>query len=353
MILQDNYSLEHINELKKKSGKDPSLIERVLFAFGILESLRKVNMPFIFKGGTSLMLLLKEPKRLSTDIDILVKPDTDVDAYLEKAARIFPFDRKEEQTRKGNNTITKRHFKFYYTSPRTAKPFYILLDIVFEESPYASLSKKEITNPLLLTEGENLFVDTPTINCMLGDKLCTFAPNTTGIPYGIDKDMEIIKQMFDVSCLIDEFDNQNEVADVYIKSVKAESEFRGNSFTIQDCLSDTIRTCLCICSRGKTDTKNYPALIYGIRGVGTHIYGSRYTDEIAAQDACKILYFATCLYTNHPFTKITDTQAYLNIKSLPAPYRLAMYMKRSNPIAFGYLVEAAQLTESVKLPISA
>lgn len=345
MLTKNNYDLDHINELKEKSGNDPGLIERVLFAFGLLEALKKVGMQFVFKGGTSLMLLLKEPKRLSTDIDILVDPNTDVDIYLEKAERIFPFDRKEEQTRKGNNNITKRHFKFYYDSPRTKKPFYILLDVVFEKSPYSSLSKKEIYNSLLLTDGENLFVNIPTINCMLGDKLCAFAPNTTGIPYGVDKDMEIIKQMFDTSCLIDEFDNQDEVFNVYSKSVEAESGFRGKNFTVVDCLKDSIRTCLCICSRGKFDATNYQALIYGIKSLRTHVYGCRYSGEISAQEACKVLYLSSCLLTNHKFTRIEDGEEYLGIKTLPVPFNFCMPMRRMNPTAFGYLVEASKLLE--------
>lgn len=345
MLAKNNFELEHINELKELSGNDPALIERVLFAFGLLEALRKVKLPFIFKGGTSLMLLLKEPKRLSTDIDILVEPNTDIDDYLKKAESIFPFDRKEEQTRKGNNNITKRHFKFYYDSPRTEKPFYILLDVVFEDNPYSSLANNEIFNSLLLTEGENLFVDTPTINCMLGDKLCAFAPNTTGIPYGVDKDMEIIKQMFDTSCLIDEFDNQEEVYNVYSKSVEAESGFRGKDFTVADCLKDTIKTCLCICSRGKVETTNYPSLIYGIKSMRTHVYGCRYSGEVSAQEASKVLYFATCLLTNHPFTRIVNGEEYLDIKTLPVPFNSAMSMRRMNLVAFGYLVEASKLLE--------
>lgn len=294
------------------------------------------------------MLLLREPKRLSTDIDILVKPNTDIDVYLEKVESIFPFERKEEQIRKGNNNITKRHFKFYYDLPRIGKPFYILLDVVFENNPYLSLARKEIMNTLLMTDGENLFVDTPTINCILGDKLCAFAPNTTGIPYGVDKDMEIIKQMFDTSCLLDEFDDQGEVLKVYKKSVEAESEFKGENYTSEDCLKDTIRTCLCICSRGKINSINYPALIYGIRGVGTHVYGMRYSGEKAAQDACKVLYFASCLLVNHPFSKIEDGKKYMKIKSLPIPFNSSMPMRRMNPAAFGYLVEASKLLEKIE-----
>ena len=39
--------------------------------------------------------------RLSTDIDIIVRPGTDVDRYIEEAAKIFPFISCEEQKRVG------------------------------------------------------------------------------------------------------------------------------------------------------------------------------------------------------------------------------------------------------------
>ena len=54
-----------------------------------------------------------------------------------------------------------------------------------------------------MSEGENLRVQIPSVNCILGDKLTAFAPHTTGIPLNVGKDMEIMKQMYDVSILID------------------------------------------------------------------------------------------------------------------------------------------------------
>ena len=74
MISQETYSLEYVNDLHDRYNRDSALLERVLFAFGLLEAIARVGMPFIFKGGTSLMLLLDHPLRLSTDIDILVPP---------------------------------------------------------------------------------------------------------------------------------------------------------------------------------------------------------------------------------------------------------------------------------------
>ena len=129
MLTKENFHESHIRMLQKQSKKDPALLERAVFAFGLLEAIRRVEMPFIFKGGTCLILLLKHPMRLSTDIDIIVAPDTDVDTYISKASTIFPFKQCEEQARIGKNSIEKRHFKFTYQSPVTGKDIYILLDI--------------------------------------------------------------------------------------------------------------------------------------------------------------------------------------------------------------------------------
>ncbi len=53
---------------------DKGKLETTIFAFGLLDELVKSGLPFIFKGGTSLLLLLKAPRRISTDIDIIVDP---------------------------------------------------------------------------------------------------------------------------------------------------------------------------------------------------------------------------------------------------------------------------------------
>ena len=169
MLLRENYTAEHIAELRRETGADPSILERTVFAFGLLEAIRSVDMPFIFKGGTSLMVLLNEPRRLSTDIDIIVEHGTDVDSYIEKAGRIFPFVSVEENKRKGANDIEKRHFRFRFLSPRTGKEINILLDVVFEDNPYLKVTEKPIRSNLLLREGEDFAVNLPDKNCILGD----------------------------------------------------------------------------------------------------------------------------------------------------------------------------------------
>lgn len=203
MLSKNNFTEEHIRSLQTESRRDPILLERCVYAFGLLEAITIVGMPFVFKGGTSLMLLLEHPLRLSTDIDIIVKPGTDVDEYIEKASKIFPFASFEEQSRVGKNNIEKRHFKFIYESPINHRNIYILLDIIFEEPGYSRIIERPIKSGLIKVEEPQLQVLVPSVECILGDKLTAFAPHTIGVLLHANKDMEIIKQFYDVLTLID------------------------------------------------------------------------------------------------------------------------------------------------------
>ena len=62
MLSRENYTEVHINDLYTQTGADPSILERTVFAFGLLEAIRIVELPFIFEGGTSLLILLDEPR---------------------------------------------------------------------------------------------------------------------------------------------------------------------------------------------------------------------------------------------------------------------------------------------------
>ena len=311
MIDKTVYEIEYIRNLHEKYSSDPGLIERALYAFGLLEAIKSVGMPFCFKGGTSLLLILDKPARLSTDIDIIVAPGTDVDSYIDKASKIFPFIRKEEDVRKGKNNIVKRHFRFTYFSPVRKTEFYILLDIVFAPLPYAKTVEKEIKNDLLLTTGDNLKVEIPTPECILGDKLTAFAPHTTGILLGSGKDLEIAKQMFDVATLFDHLDDYELFAVTYKNSAEEETDFRGENWTREEILQDTIRACISIISRGKNDSDDYAEYLRGIKSLRNHVLTKGYNTDNATWKACKVLYLASCLLSNNPPSRINTPEEYL------------------------------------------
>lgn len=188
--------------------------------------------------------------------------------------------------------MVKRHFKFYYDSPVENREFYILLDVLFEKNHYCSLVEKEIQNDLLITEEPYFNVVVPSANCILGDKLTAFAPHTTGIPFGVDKELEIIKQLFDITSLAEVCDNFQDVFDSYMGTAESEIAYRGNQCSIDDCLNDTIETAACIVSRGAMDQEEYQLLSRGIRSIRTHIYGEKFSGELAACGACSVMYLA-------------------------------------------------------------
>lgn len=346
MITKENYSIEHIMNLHESSKRDPNLIERVLFAFGLLEALRKVELPFIFKGGTSLLLLLDKPMRLSTDIDIIVEPGTDVDVYLEKAAKIFPFKAYEEQIRKGRNNIEKRHFKFEFESPRTNESVEIILDILFESSRYANIIDKNIDCGLLLTEPEYLQVKVPDINSILADKLTAFAPHTTGVLIDSRKDLEIMKQMFDVYSLIGVFDDFNIVCKTYHKIVADEIAYRGIETTEKDVLMDTYQASVCIASRGIYCSEDYRSYLRGIRSLAGHIYSIDYSAEVASIYAPIIMYIAACMIAEVQFEKIENAEAYLKRQHKDKTVAKALKsLKKRNPLAYAYSIKADELLE--------
>ena len=343
MIQPISFSEEHIRELQKTSKRDPVLLERAVYAFGLLEALARVGMPFIFKGGTCLMLLMDRLRRLSTDIDIIVKPGTDLDAFIEEASKIFPFQSAEEQKRIGKNNIEKSHFKFTYDSPVNHKPLYILLDVLFEENHYAEVISKEIRNELLQTQPEYLTVQIPSADCILADKLTAFAPHTTGILLNDGKDMEVMKQFYDVISLLDIFEDTEKVRHTYTGIAKAELAYRGSDAGVEDCLRDTFDAALCLASRGKTEAEEYPLYVKGIRDLRGHIYAENYSPEIAATRAPKVMYMAACLLTGNDYERIEDAAAFAGEKLTVDKLMPLAYLRKVSSEAYAYAIKTDRL----------
>ena len=79
MIDPNSRSLEWIIEsCRINKVSDPILMEKTIRAFSLLEALAKSGCPFLFKGGSALMMQLSCTQRGSVDIDIVCPPGTDV-----------------------------------------------------------------------------------------------------------------------------------------------------------------------------------------------------------------------------------------------------------------------------------
>lgn len=246
MITNESYTKEWILLQSKTIGKaDPNLVELVIFAFTLLEQLVINNLNFVFKGGTALLLLLPEPKRFSTDIDILcLAGQKDIEAILENICKNSAFTRWELDDRRSYRPgIPKAHYKLFFTSQLDEKEKEIMLDILFEKPDYPEMVEKEIKLPWLHAEGNPLLVTIPTANSILGDKLCAFGPETIGVPYNAGKDREIVKQLFDINLLASFITNIEIVAQSFKTIAAKEISYRvENSVTMDQIFLDIRNT---------------------------------------------------------------------------------------------------------------
>ena len=154
---------------------------------------------------------------------------------------------------------------------------------------------------MLITEGKQIEVTIPDLNCILGDKLTAFAPHTTGIPLGVGKDVEVLKQMYDVASLIQEMNDFELVKKTYLNTLKTEIAYCDKPLTDQDCLIDTIKTAQSLASHGKLEGEEYLILQEGARGLGSFIFSENFNPEVAAIRAPIIMYFAACLLEGKDF----------------------------------------------------
>ena len=143
--------------------------------------------------------MLGIPQRFSIDIDIVLPKSQNLEKCFQDVLNQGIFHRVEESKRAGD--LPKQHYKFYFNSVIQEKESHILLDILFEENPYPRLKEIDLSSSLISVEGEITRVNCPVIECLLGDKLTAFAPHTTGIKFGVNKEIEMAKQLFDVAIL--------------------------------------------------------------------------------------------------------------------------------------------------------
>lgn len=345
MIKTETYTQEWIKTVAKSNrNADPILVEKVIRALTLLYHLAANGLNFVFKGGTSLMLILENPKRLSIDIDIILN-DTNLDlpGLFLKIIADTDFIRYEEQSRKVTSNIEKAHYKFFYQPKyKTNKDEeYILLDILFEINHYPVLTKYAIKSSFLQLAGTPLMVTTPTPEGLLGDKLTAFAPATTGIPYekhGNSMSMEIIKQLFDIGHLFDMSENAEVIKQTFNSIAGVELQYRSHEDkTIADIHEDIYQTSLTISSRGILGTGNYIALQDGIQRVARFIFAESFQLDKAITASAKAAYISSLIKRGQPkIAKFRDPAVIKDwVIEDPALNKLNK-LKKSNPEAFYY-----------------
>jgi len=349
MIKAESYTEYWIAKTAKNYKSDPILVEKVIYALTLLENLASGELKFIFKGGTALMLLFKKPKRFSIDIDIIVpnKPEN-LNKIFNKVIECSIFTKIEKDERITKSTIDKEHYKFFY-KPKTKSlgyEQYILLDILYEYSHYGeNVIELEINSPFISIKGENRTVTVPMSEAILGDKMTAFAPRTTGIPYNVEKEVEIIKQLFDIGHLFDIVKSIEIVKSVFESFAKTELIYRGKKdLKPKDVLEDIFQTAMVISTRGKSGNGDFTELQKGISNIKNYIFSENFHLEAAMIPASKAAYLSTLLQTQtKEFYRFNNPKEIADwIIEQPFETRLNK-LKKSNPEAFFYWYKTYEL----------
>ena len=111
-IKNNKFLEDSIKKLKKENpSADIQLLEKTIGALYLVENLVEMNLDFVFKGGTSLVLLLNKLKRFSVDVDIITEENPNkVKEIINKVIKSQDlFTRVEENIRE--NAVSKRIMK--------------------------------------------------------------------------------------------------------------------------------------------------------------------------------------------------------------------------------------------------
>ncbi len=304
---------EWLNQQRQQLGKcDPRILEKCVHALTLLGYLVESGLPFIFKGGTSLLLHMPEVRRLSRDIDIVCgRPAAEVDAVVRAIGARAPFLRLQEDDRGVRGLPQRRHFKFFYRSALAGSvEEELLLDVVEEAREVHTLVTRPIRTSFLIPEVERL-VRVPTIESLLGDKLTAFAPHTTGVPFysaksGEEQLQQVAKQLFDVGVLFDVATDFDAVAKSYTAVSAQESEYRGNQHSREAALEDTWQACIALTASKPAILEKYPEsklLHEGLDKMRGHLTTPAYVQDLKARRtlASKAAVLAAHLRAGVPF----------------------------------------------------
>jgi hypothetical protein len=313
MILARSYTPEWIKEKRKiYPASDPTIMEKVIYALSLVEQLVHANLRFTFKGGTSLLLILPEPKRFSIDVDIITTESRErVESALSAVCKNGVFIKFElDERRSYKPGIPKAHYLLTFFSQWEQRDRIILLDVLYEEHGYPALIQAQVVNEWIQTSGDTVSVPIPTVDSIMGDKLTAYAPNTIGIRFRVEhpdgriteKQMEVMKQLFDLGILFDRLNNFIHFKQSFERTSAKEISYRPqNNITHETVLHDIINTSLIVSSHGKflDPVGCYPHVSLGLTQLKSFIYQGAFRRDEAVLASAKSAYLTAMILTGY------------------------------------------------------
>ncbi len=339
MILKESLHPDWIYSKREEFHADPIIVEKVIRALILLEALQIAKLDFIFKGGTSLMLMIQEPRRFSIDIDIIIEDKSQsLEKILDKVVAATDFIKWEEHARKTKSKIEKKHFKLFYkpVTQQEGDTNNILLDVVFEENPYVSTQEIEVSHILIYEDDNPVKVITPTLAAILGDKLTAYGPDTTGVP--LSKPKEVLKQVYDIASLFDRMPSLDGVKENFIKVAHGELTYKElDPDNYQVIIDDIIACSYNYCCYGRVDNDQFKTMQSGVKNLSSFIYGEKFREPQAQIAVAKASYIVKQIQRNQTnidrFDKKEDMTAWVISNH---SYSALNKLKKHNLEAFHY-----------------
>ncbi|MBR2453586.1 MAG: nucleotidyl transferase AbiEii/AbiGii toxin family protein [Clostridia bacterium] len=350
MIKNETFTLDWVKRVNQEQGwnrKNDQLknLEKAIAALKLLEELKLNGIDFVFKGGTALLLLLEKLYRFSVDIDIIIESTENYSEAFDSVCNGL-FNHWDEQVRNTDGNSHTRHYRFYY------KPFvddteegYILLDVYEGKSLYSQTKEITLKSPILKTDGKDVTVTVPTIDCILADKLTAFAPHTIGIKLSAEpgkrpKRVEILKQMFDISNLFDRCNDLDVIKETYIKIAQEEIKMAGLDSGYQETLQDSFDFAMMIGFDGKKQTDEFAVLSKGYGEFSKFVVDLSFDKWKAVLCASKIAYLITRILNNKPIEKYSNDIDLTKIPINNKAYKVFEAYLYSSPESYYYFAKS-------------
>lgn len=267
-------------------ARDIRNLEKCLLALELVGRMRQAGLEFIFKGGTSLVLLSETPRRLSIDVDILcLEPVQKLHEVLSAVTLDRPpFIRWEHQDHRDREAPPTKHFRAEYASALgAAGPQAIQIDVITAENPYAALDEKPVRTTFLELE-EEVKVFLPSPSSLLGDKVAAFAPSTIGYPYqpivaatgeyGEQRPIKVVKHLFDIGVLAGEATDPAQTIATYRAIHAEQTKYRKLDCSLAEALADTQDAAFWVARGDGRGQENEKTEFFrrGIRAMDSHLF---------------------------------------------------------------------------------
>lgn len=357
MISTESFSKEWIlRRSEELRYNNKQLLEKVIRAFSLLEMLVDAGAPVIFKGGSSLLLILKDTlNRLSIDVDVICPPGADIRPYLKGLEEHGFMSIVPVRTEHGGKQLPADHFRSFYEvvfGGGEEDEAFIRLDVLYEDNPYEQTQLLPIDSPFLIQKGDPLLVRVPSKEDILGDKLTAFGPETLGIPYYKEDragqqrrcSLEIIKQLFDIGCLFDAVDDFTGALASFRKVSAVELGYRNMEGQIDKYFEDVRQSAMCLSTRSQIGQGRFEEFRDGLIRIKGYMYQRNYYIENATVDAAKAAYLATSFQKGMTDIMKFDREADLSeLTVFSAMPKELQRLRRSLPEAFWYWAKTYEL----------